>query len=182
MLDRRSSVTGHRWTKGLTMAEFEEVGQPAADESVSERKPSQRIVDRIAVWQQRTAMGKEVVSAALGVVIVLTTLGIAVAGVFWVHGGEGRGAVKDTLIFLSGLVGVILGYYFGSIPGESRADRAETEAVQARSSRDQLVAGVREVLAAAGVEAGPGARVTASGQATLSSQQVERLRQLLQGP
>jgi hypothetical protein len=71
------------------------------------------------------------------VVIVLTTLAVTVAGVFWVHG-------------------------------------AETEAVQARSSRDQMMAGVREVLAAAGAE--PGAK------ATLSPQQVERLRKLLQEP
>jgi hypothetical protein len=150
-----------------------------AEERVSERKPSQRIVDRIAVWQQRTAMSKELATAAVAVVIVLTTLGITVAGVFWVHGAEGRGAAKDTLIFLNGLVGVVLGYYFGRIPGESRADRAESDAIQARRSRDQLVAGVRELLASAGVE--PEQHLTAASKAaTLSPQQVERLRRLLQ--
>jgi hypothetical protein len=156
------------------MAELEDAGQPDAEERVTELIPSQRVVDRIAVWQQRTAMGKELLTGALAVVIVLTTLAVTVAGVFWVHGAEGRTAVKDTLVFLSGLVGVVLGYYFGRIPGETRADRAETEAVQARSSRDQMMAGVREVLAAAGAE--PGA------EATLSPQQVERLRKLLQEP
>jgi hypothetical protein len=168
------------------MAELEHLQPPAAaddqqaaEESVSERKPSQRIVDRIAVWQQRTALGKEIVTAGLGVVIVLTTLGIVVAGVFWVHDPDGRAAAKDTLVFLNGLVGVVLGYYFGRIPAESRADRAESEAVQVRSSHDQMTAAVREVLAAAGVEAERGGSA-ANGPVTLSPQQVERLRRLLQ--
>jgi hypothetical protein len=149
---------------------------PGAEESVSERAPSQRIVDRITVWQQRMAIGKEMVTAGLAVVVVLTTLGVVVAGVFWVHGAEGRTAVKDTLVFLNGLVGVILGYYFGRIPGESRAERAEGEAREARSGRDRTVAGVREVLAGAGVEP---ERAADGGEVTLSARQVERLRRLL---
>jgi len=153
-----------------------------AEERVSERTPSQRIVDRIAVWQQRTAMTKELATGALAAVIVLTTLSIAVASVFWVHGAEGRAAAKDTLVFLNGLVGVILGYYFGRIPSESRADRAEADAIQARAARDRLAAGVREVLAAAGIDPEASVTAAAGGQVTLSSQQVERLRQLLGRP
>jgi hypothetical protein len=165
-------------SQDLRQAALAAPGDQGAEERVSERTPSQRIVDRIAVWQQRTAMTKELATGALAVVIVLTTLGIAVAGVFWVHGAEGRDAARDTLVFLNGLVGVVVGYYFGRIPGESRADRAETDAIQARAARDRLVAGVREVLAAARIDP---ERAVAGDQVTLSSQQVERLRELLHG-
>jgi hypothetical protein len=78
-------------------------------------------------------------------------------------------------VLLTGLVGVVLGYYFGRVPGEARADKAEAEAKATRSSLDRTLTEVRTVLEDQGVDLMRGAERGIS----LTPQQTERLRGLL---
>jgi hypothetical protein len=67
---------------------------------------------------------KEIVTGILAIAIVLFTL--AMTGVAFSMAGEGarmRDAIT-VLTLLFGLAGVVVGYYFGRVPAEKRADTA----------------------------------------------------------
>ncbi len=125
---------------------------PSPQEStMTEPPPTQPPATDPAMWNRQLAVGKEIVTGCLGILIVATMLFLAAMAVLAVLAGVGDketwSAAKDFLLILSGLVGVVLGYYFGRVPGELRADQAEGEAKQARSELDRTVADVRGVLA-----------------------------------
>jgi hypothetical protein len=126
-------------------------------------------------WYKKLAVGKEIVTGVLAVLIVIVTLVVAVVATLFPGDDAARAAAKDGLLFLNGLVGVVLGYYFGRAPGDARADLAEDQAQQARSQRDQTVGEIRGVLDTGGVSLDRGER---DGM-TLTPQQVARLRELV---
>ncbi len=64
---------------------------------------------------------KEKVTAIIGIVIVAFTLFFVLLAFF----GKYAANAKDILLFMEGLVGVVLGYYFGRVPAEARAQQAE---------------------------------------------------------
>jgi hypothetical protein len=120
--------------------------------------------------KSRVWPGREIVSAILAVLIVVTTLTILVISIFRTD-AAGREAVKDALVFANGLLGVVLGYYFGRLPGETIAAGAKAEADRAASELDQMVGEVRSVLAGSPAQRG--------GAGALTGDQTERLRDLV---
>jgi hypothetical protein len=74
---------------------------------------------------------KEGVTAILALAIVGTTLywmGMA----FGMAGDSNRmGDAKDVLALMSGLSGVVVGYYFGRVPSDARASQAQQQTVDA---------------------------------------------------
>jgi hypothetical protein len=151
---------------------------PAGGTVVEPERPSQNALDRLAIWDRQLATAKEAITGCLGIMIVLATLitaTVALIAVFTVGNEKVWAAAKDILVLLTGLVGVVLGYYFGRVPGEARADKAEAEAKATRSSLDRTLTEVRTVLEDQGVDLMRGAERGIS----LTPQQTERLRGLL---
>jgi hypothetical protein len=149
---------------------------PARTDGTVSQAPSPCPADASLLWNKKLVIGKEIVTGVLAVLIVLVTLVVAVVVILKPGDDAAQAAAKDGLLFLNGLVGVVLGYYFGRVPGDARADRAEDQAQQAQSERDQTLGEVRGVLETGGValdRAGTPAGVT------LSAEQVARLRELI---
>ena len=154
-------------------------GEPQGATSMNEGKPSQSVLDRLAIWDKQLATAKEAITGCLGITIVLATLiaaTVALLAVFTVGNEKVWAAAKDILVLLIGLVGVVLGYYFGRLPGEARADKAEAEAKATRSSLDRTLTEVRTVLEDQGVDLTRGGP---EGGVSLTEKQTERLRRLL---
>jgi hypothetical protein len=126
-------------------------------------------------WDRKLGVGKEIVTGVLAVLIVIVTLVVAVIATLYPGDDAARAAAKDGLLFLNGLVGVVLGYYFGRAPGDARADRADDQAQQAKSQRDQTLGEIRGVLDSGGVSLDRGER----DGVMLTPQQVARLRELV---
>lgn len=107
---------------------------------------------------------RELVTGSIGVLIVIVSLFCTVVALF--RGG-------DMFPFLSGLVGVVLGYYFGRAPGEAQAAKAQVEVQGARKELDQMANEVRSVL-----DSNTGATARSSGGVVMDAEQLERLRRL----
>jgi hypothetical protein len=90
-----------------------EVSNPPEQSSSTGGKPERKMLDM-----------QEIVPAALAIAIVAFTL--AMAGIAFSMVGEGarmRDAIT-VLTLLFGLAGVVVGYYFGRVPAEKRANTA----------------------------------------------------------
>jgi hypothetical protein len=133
------------------------------------------VINQLAIWDKRMLVGRELITNILGALVVLVTLVIAIVTIFSVGNASTFAAAKDVLLFMNGLVGVVLGYYFGRVPGDARADKAEREAKNANSGRDQVVATVRTVLESSGSSSSRGGPTGV----TLTPEQVESLRRLV---
>lgn len=158
------------------------VAAPFPQEStMSEPPPTQPPTYDPTARNHQLTIGKEIVTGCLGILIVTTMLFLAAIAVLAVLAGvvdeKAWSAAKDILLILSGLVGVVLGYYFGRVPGELRADQAEGEAKEARSELDRTVAEVRGILADVDI-----ATTRGEAGATLSTGQMQRLRAILDRP
>lgn len=142
---------------------------------MTEPSPTQPQAPDPAVWNRKLAVGKEIVTGCLGILIVTTMLFLAVMAVLAVLAGVGDketwSAAKDILLILSGLVGVVLGYYFGRMPGELRADQAEGEAKQ----HHELDRTVADMPAGSSADVDSAATRGEAG-AALTSGQMQRLR------
>lgn len=134
----------------------------------SKQQLSQNVADRIAI-------GKELITGIMGIIIILVTLTMVVATIFTVSNVETHAAVKDALLFMNGLVGVVLGYYFGRVPGDTRANQAENQSRTALRERDRVVTEVRTVLDAGNRSA----RERGSDEVSLTREQVEGLQRVL---
>ncbi|MFF3584696.1 hypothetical protein [Streptomyces mirabilis] len=95
---------------------------------------------RVRAWLDR-----ERITGVLAVCIVLTALVVLIVSMFRVGDGE-RAAAKDALVFINGILGVVLGYYFGRMPGEARAEAAEDQARQANAELDSTLGEMRGIL------------------------------------
>ena len=144
-------------------------------EDANTGQPSQSVINLLAIWDKRMLIGRELMTNVLGALIVLVTLTIAIVTIFSVGNASTFAAAKDVLLFMNGLVGVVLGYYFGRVPGDARADKAEREAKTANSGRDQVVATVRTVLESSGSSSSRGGPTGVN----LTPEQVESLRRLV---
>lgn len=83
---------------------------------------------------------KEVVTAAIAIALVWTTVQL-VASVMTYVGDETRmSQAKDVLSVMTGLLGVVMGYYFGRIPAEARAAQAQEQAAEAVQKSEQAAA------------------------------------------
>jgi hypothetical protein len=151
--------------------------EPIGDNTMhNEQHASQRTYDRLAIWDKKIVTGKEIVTGIMGSAIVVVTLTVAIIAIFSASNAETYAAAKDILLFLNGLVGVVLGYYFGRVPGEARAEKAENETRKARSDLDRTVGEVRGILDESTVVTD---RSRQNGEIILIPAQVEHLRRLL---
>ncbi len=153
---------------------------------------SPRVQDQLAVWDKKTAIGKEILTGCIGLMIVGMTLFVALIAVLSARNATVFAAAKDVLIVLTGLVGVVLGYYFGRMPADARAEQAQSEANAAQSALDTTKATIQTILEepVAADQAPPaavtrglesaltrGAGVSAAGG--LTEEQVRRIRNAL---
>ncbi len=81
---------------------------------------------------------KEVVTAFLGVMIVLCTL--ILAGLTFTYAGDPAkiANAKDILQVLLGVAGVVIGYYFGRVPADARAAQAQEQANAATAQSENV--------------------------------------------
>ncbi len=123
-------------------------------------------------WERKIAIGKELITGMMGVAIITVTLIVVFIAIFSVNNTGTYAAAKDVLLYLNGLVGVVLGYYFGRVPGDMRAEKATSDARDAQVKLDRTVSEVRAVLEATEV-------FDRGGQITLTPTQVEHLHRIL---
>jgi hypothetical protein len=83
---------------------------------------------------------REAIAAAIGVVVVGVTVFLAVL-TFQRAGDQAKlNDSKDILQLMLGLAGVVLGYYFGRIPGDARAVQAQGQAIAASEHAARVAA------------------------------------------
>jgi hypothetical protein len=85
---------------------------------------------------------KEGVTALLGLIIVGYTLVMGWRVFSFVGDQEKMSDAKDILMLMLGLAGVVIGYYFGRVPADARATRAQQQADAASARAEQLRAEV----------------------------------------
>lgn len=77
---------------------------------------------------------KEIVAAALGVLVVVSTLYLLLRS--FTLSPPDLSLAQAVFSILGGWGGVVLGYYFGRLPAERRATRAESAAEEAEAAKD----------------------------------------------
>jgi len=80
---------------------------------------------------------KELVTAALGLLLVGYTLVLANNAYDFVGDSQKMGDAKDVLLIMQGLAGVVIGYYFGRVPADARATQAQAQATTATAQAAQ---------------------------------------------
>lgn len=74
---------------------------------------------------------KEIVTAVMGLLVVGYTVYLTGRTLDLVDKPASMTAAKDVLLLMMGLAGVVIGYYFGRIPADSRASQAIAQATEA---------------------------------------------------
>ena len=95
--------------------------------------------------EQKIQGFKELVTAILGVLILVCTL--ILAGLTFSYVGEPAKITnaKDILQVLLGVAGVVVGYYFGRVPADARAVQAQDQANVATARTEQVNAKAQEI-------------------------------------
>jgi len=147
-------------------------GVPAMNENLPETNPpdSARVKAETFIL-----VFKEVVTAILAILIALTALLLVFNLVPMLGDPAKMTQGKELLSTITGLFGVVLGYYFGRIPADARAAQAQEQAVKATQqgeqadARSDMVSARAEELAdqakelVASAQSGPVARGAAPG-------------------
>jgi len=82
---------------------------------------------------------REYVTAALAAIITLGEIVILVMALLYTGSSDEFARVKDLLLIINPLLGVVIGYYFASKSGEARAESAEQTAQTATLSAQQAI-------------------------------------------
>lgn len=80
---------------------------------------------------------REFVSAGIAGIIILGTILMMVLAFSHLSNAEEFARVKDLLLFINPLLGVVIGYYFNKVTSEARAETAEKTAQTAMASAQQ---------------------------------------------
>jgi len=121
---------------------------------------------------------REGVTGCLGVLIVLTTLALVLATflLMLLRPTANLEPFQAILVMLNGMTGAVLGYYFGRMPAEAQASKAD----KARAAAEQKVAEVRAGLQELDRELSQAVVVTRKTPAEARVDQVQaRIRRLL---
>ncbi|MBN1483900.1 MAG: hypothetical protein JXA37_04195 [Chloroflexia bacterium] len=124
--------------------EKEEARKMGEEKKPLRTKESEKPAERQERWQGTLMIMKESLTGCIGLLIVGTTLLLVlVSSLLVLTRPEGDiGPLKEILLFMNGLIGVVLGYYFGRVPAEMRAQKAEAAEAEAQGkaeeSRDRL--------------------------------------------
>ena len=87
---------------------------------------------------------KEVIAALIALSIIVSLV-VMLAKAFGVlNSEEAFRRVKDLLLFINPLVGVVIGYYFNKVSTEARAEKAEATAQTATKAAEQAETGRKE--------------------------------------
>ena len=90
---------------------------------------------------------KEIVTAAMGLAVVIFTLVLAWTSLTYSANDTQMANVKDILLLVLGLAGVVIGYYFGRIPADARATQANEKSQQVTAEAAAAADGLDVVLA-----------------------------------
>jgi hypothetical protein len=96
--------------------------------------------ERRSLWTPEVVVQafKEVITALLGLAVVIYTLILAGNTLTLVGQPEELSDAKDVLLLILGLAGVVLGYYFGRVPADARASQAQQQANDATAQAEQV--------------------------------------------
>ena len=90
--------------------------------------------------EQKIQGFKELVTAILGVLVLVCTLFLAGWTFCYVGEQPKMTNAKDVLQILLGVAGVVIGYYFGRVPADARAAQAQEQANAATAQTEQVSA------------------------------------------
>jgi hypothetical protein len=100
-------------------------------------QPSQPLPDQ---WLRR---GKEGITALIALAIIVSLIVMLVQAFPYVSVDDKTDQsfqhIKDLLLFVNPLVGVVIGYYFNKVSTEARAENAEATATAANTNTQQAV-------------------------------------------
>ncbi len=80
---------------------------------------------------------REIVSAGIALVVILGSVIMLIQAFNYLSSPEQFDRVKDLLLFINPLLGVVIGYYFNRATSEPRAEKAETAATAAMATAQQ---------------------------------------------
>ncbi|MEA3397659.1 MAG: hypothetical protein U9R05_09390 [Chloroflexota bacterium] len=80
---------------------------------------------------------REYVAAAIAVIVVLGTVVMLITALRYVNSSDQFTRVKDLLLIINPLLGVVIGYYFNKVSTEARAESAEATAQSAALNAQQ---------------------------------------------
>jgi hypothetical protein len=81
---------------------------------------------------------KELVTAVMGLVILIYTIVLAVKVFDYVGDQQKISDAKDILLLMLGITGIVIGYYFGRVPADARATQAQEQANNATAQSEQV--------------------------------------------
>jgi hypothetical protein len=90
--------------------------------------------------EQLIQVFKEIITALLGLGLVIYTLILAHNTLQYVGDETKMSDAKDILLLVLGLSGVVIGYYFGRVPADARATQAQEQANTATAQAEQVSA------------------------------------------
>jgi len=82
---------------------------------------------------------REYVAASIALLVVLGTFGMLIAAFSYIENDQAFARVKDLLLIVNPILGVVIGYYFNKTSTEARAESAESTARTATASAQQAV-------------------------------------------
>jgi hypothetical protein len=94
------------------------------------------------------------VSAGIAVIIILGSIIMLIQAFNYLSSPEEFDRVKDLLLFINPLLGVVVGYYFNRAISEPRAEKAESTATAAMATAQQASAAANQAEAEAEVAKG----------------------------
>ena len=102
-------------------------------------EPGAEKTERESSWtpELKIQAFKEIITAVLGLAVVLCTLVLAGYTLTYV-GDPNLSDAKDVLLLVLGLAGVVVGYYFGRVPADARASQAQEQANEATAQAEQV--------------------------------------------
>ncbi|HET7019029.1 MAG TPA: hypothetical protein VFI65_34240 [Streptosporangiaceae bacterium] len=89
--------------------------------------------------------GKEVITAIIALVIIGSTIALVARSFGLIGNASHINQAKDLIGIMLGLVGTVIGYYFGRVPAEARATSATARADQAIAEKERVKAKARSL-------------------------------------
>ena len=90
-------------------------------------------------------VGKEVITAIIALVIIGSTIALVARSFGLIGNASHINQAKDLIGIMLGLVGTVIGYYFGRVPAEAQATSATARADQATAEKERVKAKARSL-------------------------------------
>jgi hypothetical protein len=97
---------------------------------------------------------REFVSAGIALVVILGSIIMLIQAFNYLGSPDEFERVKDLLLFVNPLLGVVVGYYFNRVTSEPRAEKAESTATAAMATAQQASEAANQAEAEAEVAKG----------------------------